>query len=172
MSTFDKCFERTHGSEGGYQASPNDRGNWTSGKIGEGELKGTKFGISAMTYPHLDIKNLTVQQAKDIYYKEWWLELRMDEWREGLGFQLFDSAINHGMYNTTKMLQRAVNTKPDGIIGVKTKAAIKSLDINDVLFLFLAERLTFMTNAYTWNKFGKGQARRIASNLRYAAQDN
>ena len=46
---FDKVFNRVIGHEGGFQNMHHDRGNWTGGKVGEGELKGTKFGLSAMT---------------------------------------------------------------------------------------------------------------------------
>ena len=56
--TFDKAFDRLIGHEGEFTNDPKDRGNWTTGVIGRGQLKGTKFGISAMTYPHLDIINL------------------------------------------------------------------------------------------------------------------
>ena len=61
---FDTVFDRTIGSEGGFQADRRDRGNWTSGEVGKGELKGTKYGLSAMTYPDLDIKAITLQQAR------------------------------------------------------------------------------------------------------------
>src|SRR6185437_7679529 len=58
--------------EGGYQAMPDDPGNWTGGKIGAGELKGTKFGLSAAAYPNLDIASLTEAEAAAIYCRDWW----------------------------------------------------------------------------------------------------
>ena len=48
-SKFILSFDRVIGHEGLFQNDRDDRGNWTSGKIGVGELKGTKFGIAAMT---------------------------------------------------------------------------------------------------------------------------
>jgi hypothetical protein len=42
---------------------------WTTGIIGKGICKGTKYFISAMTYPDLDIKNL-LDQAKAIYKRD------------------------------------------------------------------------------------------------------
>src|SRR5690554_3598272 len=63
--TFDLVFERLIGHEGKFTDVRGDRGNWTSGRVGAGELKGTKYGISAMSYPHLDIKAITLEQAKD-----------------------------------------------------------------------------------------------------------
>lgn len=164
---FDEAFDRLIGHEGGFQADPNDRGNWTSGKIGFGELKGTKFGISAMTYPELDIQNLTREEAKEIY-REWWIP----DLPPAIQYQLFDSAVNHGMVNTTRFLQRAVGVVDDGALGPKTRGAIGQADLNDLLMKFLAERLIFMTHVQSWDYFGRGWARRIARNLRLAARDN
>ena len=70
--TFDKAFDRLIGHEAGFTTDPKDRGNWTTGVIGKGELRGTKYGISAMTYPYLDIKNITLEYAKTLYKRDWW----------------------------------------------------------------------------------------------------
>lgn len=169
---FDKAFDRVIGHEGGFQDMYDDRGNWTSGKVGVGELKGTKFGLSAMTYPHLDIKNLTVKQAKAIYYEDWWVSLGMDKFRPAMQYQMFDAAINHGMRNASKFLQRAVNSPADGIIGPKTMKAVKGKDINDLLMLFMAERISFFTKIDTFKIYGKGWMNRMAENLKLAAEDN
>lgn len=56
MMTFDKAFDRLIGHEAGYSNDRRDPGNWTGGIVGKGQLKGTKFGIAANTYPNLDIK--------------------------------------------------------------------------------------------------------------------
>jgi lysozyme family protein len=53
--------------EGGFTLNPKDSGNWTGGKIGVGELKGSNFGISAAAYPKLDIKNLTREKVRPLY---------------------------------------------------------------------------------------------------------
>lgn len=172
MIAFDVCFERVIGNEGGFQKDPNDRGNWTSGKVGKGLLKGTKYGISAMTYPDIDIENLTLDQAKQIYKTDWWDSLKMNLLQPAIAYQMFDAAINHGMGEAAKMLQRAIGVKDDGKIGPVTCAKVFSLNINDVLLNFLAERLQFMSNVKTWDIYGKGWARRISHNLKMAAKDN
>lgn len=170
---FQTAFERVIGHEGGFTDNPKDRGNWTSGKIGVGELKGTKYGISAMAYPHLDIKNLTVQQAKEIYWADWWTKLRMDRMPFVMRYQMFDGAINHGMFAATQMLQRAAELKDDGIIGPITIAKVTAMNHNDVVMLFIAERLEYITaNAKLWASFGRGLTRRMAGNLRIAAKEN
>lgn len=168
---FNIAFDRVIGHEGQFQKSPGDRGNWTGGQVRKGILKGTKFGISAMTYPNLDIENLTLEQAKAIYYKDWWVKLGMDLFKPALSYQMFDAAINHGMWNATKMLQRAVGVNDDGIIGPITRKAVDRMPLDDILMCFLSERLDFMTYIGTWDTYGKGWARRIALNLKLAAED-
>ena len=172
MTMFDVSFDRTIGHEGGYQADPKDRGNWTTGVIGKGELKGTKYGISAMTYPNVDIKNLTVDQAKAIYKKDFWDALGMERFPSALQFQLFDAAINHSWRRTVQILQRAVGVADDGVIGPKTIAAVNAKELNDLLMLFLAERIEYFTKLSTFQTYAKGWMMRCANNLRLATQDN
>lgn len=168
---FETAFGRVMGNEGNFQNKASDRGNWTSGVVGRGELKGTKFGISAMSYPSLDIKGLTLEQAKGIYYEDWWVKLGMDLFTPALSYQLFDAALNHGMGNATKMLQRAVRVLDDGVIGPRTRSAVDAMPLSDLLERFLSYRLRFMTQISTWKDYGKGWAVRIADNLLYAAED-
>jgi len=69
--SFEEAFRRLIGHEGGYSKDKRDPGNWTGGKVGGvGILKGTKFGLAANTY-NLDIKNITLAQAKEIYQRDW-----------------------------------------------------------------------------------------------------
>ena len=75
---FDRAFEETISLEGGFSRDPDDNGNWTGGRKGLGELKGTKYGISAAQYPSLDIENLTPHGAKEIYRRDYWNPLRLD----------------------------------------------------------------------------------------------
>jgi lysozyme family protein len=170
--SFNKSFDRVFTNEGAFQNNRDDRGNWTTGVIGKGKLKGTKFGLAAMTYPDLDIRNITLLQAKRIYKRDWWDKLGMALLPVAFQYQMFDAAINHGMHNATEMVQRAADTPDDGVIGPNTRAAIGKVEINDLLMGFLAERLEFMTYIGSWGSFGKGWARRIAHNLRMATLDN
>lgn len=169
MSTFNPSFETAFknsiGHEGGYQNNPNDRGNWTSGKVGVGELKGTKYGISAMAYPHLDIKNLTLEQAKAIYWSDYWTKAKCEQLPDSLAVQFFDAIINHGISGASKILQRAIGVKDDGIIGNVTLTKIKSLDEFTLCARFLAQRLSDMTTYDKWPENSRGWSRRIADNL-------
>lgn len=172
MSSFETTFSRTIGHEGKFQANPKDRGNWTGGKERVGELKGTKWGLAAMTYPHLDIANITLEQAKEIYFNDWWLKLKMERWPNVMKYQMFDAAFNHGTGRANQFLQFAARVKDDGVIGPKTIAAVNKADPNDLVLRFLAKRLRYFTEVKTWVEFSRGWSLRVAQCLEYAAEDN
>lgn len=168
---FEKAFARLIGHEGGYSTDRNDPGNWTGGKVGKGVLKGTKYGIAANTYPNLDIKNLTLEQAKAIYKKDWWDKLGAEQLHPAIVYQLWDFAVNAGKSRAVKELQQVAGVIDDGILGAKTIAAVKALPVTDVLILLTAERLRFYTSLTTWGTYGKGWTNRVADNLKYAVPD-
>lgn len=100
----------------------------------------TKYGISLRAFPHLGrdgIINLTVDQAKDIYYRHYWLPNRYGEIESpAVSTKVFDLAVNVGAVNANRILQRAVNwlrpddarLKVDGVVGPKTLAATNGCD--------------------------------------------
>lgn len=160
---FDQAFERLIAHEGGYVNHPDDPG---------GE---TNWGITARTarangYTG-SMRELTRRQAREIYRVAYWGRARADDYDPAIGFQLFDAAVNHGIGNAIRFLQRAVGVADDGIVGPQTVAAINSMQTTDVLARFNAERLDFYTRLSTWPSFGRGWARRVAENLRYASED-
>lgn len=156
--SFDPAFDRLVGHEGGYTPGVGDPG---------GE---TNFGISKRSYPHVDIKNLTVEGAKEIYRRDFWDVL--GDAHPAVKFQVFDFAVNSGIQTAIRKLQAAVGVADDGHWGPRSAAALKAMDLNDVLMRFAAQRLFFMTALSTWSDFGRGWARRVAADLNYAAEDN
>lgn len=169
---FDQAFDRLIGHEAGYSDDPGDPGNWTGGRRNAGILKGTKYGIAANTYPDLDIKALTLDQAKSIYRRDWWDKIGADELDPAIVFQMWDFAVNAGMGTARRVLQRVAGVPEDGIVGPRTIAAVKAMDKNDVLLRYSAARLRFYTSLSTWASYGKGWTNRVAGQLDYAAQDN
>ena len=140
--------------------------------LGKGDPGGeTKFGISRRAYPNLDIKNLTIEQAADIYIRDYLAPLKADKLPDSVIFQLLDFAINSGVDRAVVCLQRAVGAVEDGRMGPATVAAVKRYTEAEVIMRLLAARLEFMTGLSVWPQFGKGWARRIAQNLRYGADD-
>jgi lysozyme family protein len=159
MITFDQAFDRLMGNEGGYVWVQRDPG---------GE---TNFGISKRSYPDVDIKALTRDEAKEIYRRDFWTAAGQKV-APAVAFQVFDAAVNHGIGTAIRMLQRAIGAADDGHWGPFSDSLYEKLDTNDVLLRFLAERLDFMRKLATWPTFGAGWAGRIVNNLRFAALDN
>jgi lysozyme family protein len=116
-----KEIERTIEHEGGYSNDESDFGNWTGGKPGVGELKGTNFGISAKSYPTLDIKNLTKEDAIAIYIRDFWKYMKLDLLTSSrVRFKVFDIGVNMGTGTAIRLLQDVVGTTEDGAMGADT----------------------------------------------------
>jgi lysozyme family protein len=164
MSIFDTIFERLMKHEGGYVNHPSDPGGETMYGV-------TKRVAQAHGY-YGDMRKLPKETAKQITEKSYYKAVKGDELDRLIAWQLTDAAYNHGKRQAVKFLQRAVGASDDGLIGPRTLAAVAAMDKNDVVLLFNAERLEFFTNLKIWQTFGKGWARRIVGNLRYAAADN
>lgn len=158
--------------EGGYSDRRDDPGNWTGGQIGVGILKGTKYGVAANTYPHLNIKALTWEQAKAIYRTDFWDKVRGDTLPGAVAYSALDGAINSGPQRSIMWLQRAAGVADDGLWGPVSALAIKQIDANDLVLRYNAARLDFMTRLKNWPAASRGWARRIAHNLNFAAEDN
>lgn len=152
--TFDQVFDKLINHEGGYVFNPHDPG---------GE---TKFGISKRSYPALDIASLTLADAKTIYRRDFWDRAQCDKLHPDLAFDLFDGAVNSGIGQAIRWLQRAVGVADDGVVGPLTLASInRENDTSAIRARYSGHRLDFMTRLSTWDVFGKGWARRIAFNL-------
>lgn len=171
MLTFDIAFNRLILSEGKFSNDRNDPGNWTGGRVGVGSLNGTNFGLAASTYPDIDLKNLTLDAAKQIYYRDWWLKLGADELPAPIIQDLWDFAINSGMSNSKRALQRAVGVADDGQFGAVTLAKIKAMDTAQVIIAFNAQRIRYYTSLSTFPTYGKGWMNRVAQQLDYAIID-
>lgn len=170
MIDFDKSFARLINSEGGFSNNPADDGNWTGGKQGLGELKGTKYGIAASSYPYLDIENLTLDDAKAIYKRDFWDILGDAD--GAIKYQLFDAAVNHGRGNAIRFLQRAAGVADDGDWGQHSQEALDKMEKNDILLRFLAYRFKFWASLEKFDTFGRGWVNRGADDLLYASEDN
>ncbi len=114
--------------EGDYTFDPNDPG---------GE---TKYGISKKAYPAHDIKNLSLDEAKSIYLRDYWHACKCDELAYPFSLLVFDTAVNQGVRQGCRLLQMALGVKEDGIIGDKTIEASHKAGRSSVK-KFLAERL-------------------------------
>lgn len=161
-------FNRALGHEGGYTNDRRDPGNWTGGKIGVGILKGTKFGIAANTFPHLDIRNLTADQARKIYKDLYWDKVKGDELPAGIDWAVFDYAINSGPFRAIVGLQRALGVADDGKLGPVALEAIRKTNPRKIVNALCDERMRLMKSLKHWPTYKNGWSRRV-SEVRAAA---
>ena len=105
---FAKALEIVLKHEGGYVNDPDDAG---------GE---TNKGISKRAYPNLDIKNITDEEVANIYKRDYWDKCSCDRLPSYLKLFVFDTAVNMGVGRAKKMLQQAVDTVVDGVVGPNT----------------------------------------------------
>jgi lysozyme family protein len=153
MANFDPAFQfiiLNH--EGGFQKLPNDKGNWTGGKIGVGVLKGTKYGISAARFPELDIENLTVAAAEEIYRAQYWFY-------DGINSQTFanklaDLGVLFGPPAVISVLQTTLHpidpTQPiTGKFGPTTLAHVNQAGESSLMQDFTANMATHAFNVAT-----------------------
>lgn len=157
---FDTAFDRLIGHEGGYTPGKDDPG---------GE---TNWGISKRSYPDLDIKALTREDARQIYLRDFWNRIHADELHDGVAFQGFDFAVNSGIETAVRKLQAALRVADDGYWGPVTAAAAKAMSESDQIMRLNAQRLRFMARLSNWSNASRGWARRIAGNLEYGAEDS
>ena len=108
-----------------------------------GELKGTKYGISAASYPALDIAMLTQTDAIAIYRRDYWQPSGADQLPWPACLLVMDTAVLHGVSAATKMLAE-VGPNP---------------------YSLAAKRLRIYTASKNWDVFGAGWTNRIAALL-------
>ena len=150
---FDTAFDRLIGNEGGLVDDPEDPGRLT------------KYGISQRSYPKLDITNLTLDQAKAIYLRDFWTKAACDLVLDAIRFDLFDTAVNSGATQAIKLVQRAVYVTADGVIGPNTLTALKAADPLRTIMRFNANRLALMVGLKNWPAHSRGWVLRVVDNL-------
>lgn len=124
--------------EGGLTEDPADPGGLT------------KYGISQKSYPNLDIRNLTEDQAREIYKKDYWLPCSCNDLPTPFAIAVFDTAVNQGHTKAKRLLQIALDVPVDGVIGDKTIAAAFKAPPRQVK-KYLAERLAAYARLMTEN---------------------
>jgi lysozyme family protein len=154
---FDTAFHKLLGHEGGYVDHPKDPGGATNWGVTERVARATGYAGHMRDFP--------VDLAKAIYRRDYWDAVKADQLPEAVRYAVFDAAVNSGVRQAVKWLQRAVGAVDDGVIGPKTLELVANANAHQLKGAMLGDRLEFMTNLPTWPAFGKGWARRIAGIL-------
>ena len=134
----DSCILAVIDREGLFSNDPSDPGG------------ATKYGITLRTLSAFkgipcaidDIKNLNLDEAKQIYDIYFWEDHKLSQLDVGIAHFLFDSIIQHGK-KPIIWIQQILNLKADGIIGPNTINAI-----NKANQLFLISELSIIRNFF------------------------
>ncbi len=145
---FENCIGHILKFEGGYSNNLLDPG---------GE---TKYGIDKRSHPSIDIKNLSLDMAIEIYRTEYWDKYRVAEMPLYLRLAYFDCCVNQGPGAAVKFLQRALGVKVDMELGPITLAALQKSG-PDIVGKFLTERFMHYVGLDTFSTFGKGWTKRL-----------
>jgi lysozyme family protein len=145
------AISKTLVHEGGFQANPNDRANWSSGKIGEGELIGTKYGITALDMPGVSIKDLTEDQAIAYYQEHYVKALYAQIESQFVGEKLFDLGVLFGVRVAVGVMQAALGITTDGAFGPNTLAAINQTEPASLYNAYKAAMVTHAINVANAN---------------------
>lgn len=99
---FDDAFEMTvMGYEGGSKM--------TQDKDDPGGL--TKYGLSKLANPDLDIANLTKEEAKSVYRERYWNACDCDTLNPPWDYIMFDTAVNLGVARAKK--EKELSSSPE-----------------------------------------------------------
>lgn len=154
---FASCLDIILKHEGGYVDHPEDPGGATNMGITIGALSDW-LGREASKD---EVRELDRETAAQIYKANYWDKVKGDSLPGGVDLIVFDSAVNQGVSAASKILQGAVGTTADGIVGSQTIAATRSKDPLKIIEDVNAER------AYRYaglnRTFHRGWFRRLAS---------
>ena len=153
---FESCVNIVLQKEGGFVNHSADPGGATNYGITIkvlSEYRKTEVSVE-------DVQRLSIGEAKQIYYKNYWKPIQGDQLPIGVNLSVFDFAVNAGVSRAAKTLQKIVNVQQDGIIGLVTLKAVQTFDVEDMIKRLAAERVLFYRSLKTFSVFGKGWLRR------------
>lgn len=167
-----QAYDKLLGHEGGYSNDAADPGGetykgvsrknnptWPGWARIDAAKKATGFPAS------LDTDTVLDSLARGLYREKYWAPAQCDSLPAELRFQVFDTAVNSGVSQAIKLLQRAVCVTADGVIGPQTRMAIQAMPTARLNARFNAYRLALLASLPNWPRFGRGWALRIADNL-------
>ena len=160
MNRYAQCAAITLNVEGRWSDDPHDPGGPT--------MKGVTIRVFAgflgvpLTKDNWDevkarLRRITDADMHAIYKRNYWDPIRADELPAGVDLAAFDFAINSGVAQASKCVQRAAgSTRADGHIGMSTLAAVRARNPQVVIRDMMTERRNFLRGLPTFWRFGKG----------------
>lgn len=165
LAEFDRSLTKVLVHEGGFSNHPDDPGGATMKGVTQRVYDTYRKSKGLHTQ---SVKLITDAELKAIYRREYWDKIKGDDLPAGVSYVVFDGAVNSGVTQSVKWLQRALQALGlytgliDGNIGQGTLLAVSGVNDNDGLIAKIIERReAFLRALKTWKTFGKGWLARI-----------
>lgn len=142
MADFKRYAQKLIQLEGGYTNHPDDQG----GPTNQGVTLNTYRSYCGQEKTIKDLRNMSYGTWCDIMKDMYWDKCLADKIEnQSLAEILVDWCVNSGLVGLRKV-QEIVGTKPDGIAGPKTLAAINGADAKELFDRIMAARKQFFIN--------------------------
>lgn len=155
MSDFKLAVAKTLTHEGGFVNNPNDSGG------------PTKYGITQVDMPGVDIADITTEQAETYYSEHYWKPFYSEILSQLVGEKLFDMGVLFGVGTAAGLLQLSLGIPVDHSFGPDTLNHVNQADEASLLKTYKANLVTHTFNIATANPkdrvFLVGWANRINS---------
>lgn len=138
--TFEAALPTILRHEGGYVDHPQDPGGATNYGITQTTYDGWRGVPRVASRP---VRLITQEEVRAIYLERYWRPARCDDLPPRLRLPHFDCAVNCGVAQAAKILQRALGVADDGIIGPITLRAANERPSATVVDDMLWERLRY-----------------------------
>jgi lysozyme family protein len=157
-SNFAASLKRVLVHEGGYSNDKADPGGATMWGITHIDYDAYRKRKGLATQ---SVRAMTTTERDDIYRNKYWVGARCGELPDGVDYVVFDGAVNSGVAQSAKWLQRALGVTADGHIGDITLQAADEAHPDSLIHSMCDQRRTFLRNLKTFKTFGKGWMRRV-----------
>ncbi len=163
LSNFQRALEKVLVHEGGKVDHPKDPGGRTNKGVTQ-RVYNSWRGKSNL--PIRDVYESSDSEVEAIYRFQYWEPSGADQMDFGVGYVVFDGAVNSGVKQSLKWLQRALGAnyagRVDGVWGAMTADALTLERDADALIARICERrMAFLQALKTWKTFGKGWTARV-----------
>lgn len=160
MNEFIRSLDKVLLEEGGWSDHPKDPGGATMKGVTQrvydayrDRLRKTRRSVRFIEQSELEV----------IYRTSYWNLIKGDSLPAGVGYVVFDGAVNSGVKRSAEWLQAALGVHVDGVIGPATiTAAMRDPNHDALIDRIMDRRLAFLQSLTTWSTFGKGWKARVA----------